>query len=182
MIIPAGQTGPMQPSIAAGKGGTAASSGMTVPSIVPQAGQRGQSNQNAPVGQRPPRYDRNECQTCKGRKYQDGSNDPGVSFKTPTQISPEVAGSMVRAHEQEHVTREQSKAQREDRKVVSQNVVLRNGICSECGKVYVAGGTTRTVTKGTDDAQNQQNQQQSPYMVGIPGAEAQTGALLNRAV
>ena len=27
-----------------------------------------------------------ECQTCKERKYQDGSNDPGVSFKTPTKM------------------------------------------------------------------------------------------------
>lgn len=34
-----------------------------------------------------------ECQTCKERKYQDGSNDPGVSFKTPASISPERAAS-----------------------------------------------------------------------------------------
>ena len=37
-----------------------------------------------------------ECQTCKERKYQDGSDDPGVSFKTPTQIAPEQAASVVR--------------------------------------------------------------------------------------
>ncbi len=92
-------------------------------------------------------FDTFECQTCKNRKYQDGSNDPGVSFKTPTNIAPEQAASSVRAHENEHVVREQAKAEREGRKVVSQNVSYQSGICPECGKVYVAGGKTRTVTK-----------------------------------
>ncbi len=87
-----------------------------------------------------------ECQTCKRRKYQDGSDDPGVSFKTPTNIAPEQAQSAVRGHENEHVVRERAKAQREDRKVVSQSVTYHNAICPECGKVYTAGGTTRTVT------------------------------------
>ena len=44
-----------------------------------------------------------ECQTCKNRKYQDGSDDPGVSFKTATNVAPEQAASAVRGHEQEHV-------------------------------------------------------------------------------
>ena len=39
-----------------------------------------------------------ECQTCKERKYQDGSNDPGVSFKTPTNVAPEQAAAAVRGH------------------------------------------------------------------------------------
>ncbi|MGN1146192.1 MAG: hypothetical protein ACI4R5_07060, partial [Acetatifactor sp.] len=43
-----------------------------------------------------------ECQTCKKRKYQDGS-DEMVSFKSAAHISPESAGTAVRAHEQEHV-------------------------------------------------------------------------------
>lgn len=88
-----------------------------------------------------------ECQTCKERKYQDGSNDPGVSFKTPTNVAPEQAASAVRGHEQEHVVREQAKAQREDREVVSQSVTYHTAICPECGKVYVSGGTTRTSTR-----------------------------------
>lgn len=88
-----------------------------------------------------------ECQTCKNRKYQDGSDDPGVSFKTPTNVAPEQAASAVRGHENEHVVREQAKAQREDRKVVSQSVTIHTAICPECGKVYVSGGTTRTTTK-----------------------------------
>ena len=104
-----------------------------------------------------------ECQTCKERKYQDGSDDPGVSFKTPTNIAPEQVASAVRGHENEHVVREQAKAQREDRKVVSQSVTYHTDICPECGKVYVSGGETRTVTKANTDQQmeqqNQQNQQ-----------------------
>ena len=53
----------------------------------------------------------------------------------------------MRGHELEHVAHEQAKAQREDRKVVSQTVALHTDICPECGRVYVSGGTTRTVTK-----------------------------------
>ena len=98
-----------------------------------------------------------ECQTCKERKYQDGSDDPGVSFKTPTNIAPEQAASAVRGHENEHVVR------REDRKVVSQSVTYHTSICPECGKAYVSGGTTRTVTKAGESQQaDQQSQQQDP--------------------
>ena len=86
------------------------------------------------------------CKTCEERKYQDGSNDAGVSFKTPTKIDPSQVASAVRGHEMEHVYREQAKAQREGRKVVSQTVTLHNAICPECGKVYISGGTTRTST------------------------------------
>ena len=104
-----------------------------------------------------------ECQTCKERKYQDGSDDPGVSFKTPTNVAPEQAASAVRGHENEHVVREQAKAVREDRKVVSQSVTYHTAICPECGKVYVSGGETRTVTKADNSQQaQQQNQRQDP--------------------
>lgn len=87
-----------------------------------------------------------ECQTCKERKYQDGSNDPGVSFKTASHIAPEAAGAAVRGHEMEHVVREQAKAQREGRRVINQSVSIHTAICPECGKTYVSGGTTRTTT------------------------------------
>ena len=105
-----------------------------------------------------------ECQTCKERKYQDGSDDPGVSFKTPTSVAPEQAAGAVRGHENEHVVREQAKARREDRKVVSQSVTYHTGICPECGTAYVSGGTTRTVTKANTDgqAEQQSGQQQDP--------------------
>lgn len=104
-----------------------------------------------------------KCQTCEKRKYQDESDDMGVSFQTPTNIAPEQVASAVRGHENEHVVREQAKAQREDRKVVSQSVTLHTDICPECGKVYISGGTTRTVTAANkaeqpDPAQEEQQQ------------------------
>lgn len=89
-----------------------------------------------------------ECNTCDNRKYKDGSDDPGVSYKTPTRLDPSQAASAVRGHEMEHVVHNQAKAQREDRKVVSQSVTYHNAICPECGSVYISGGTTKTVTKG----------------------------------
>ena len=94
-----------------------------------------------------------KCETCEKRKYQDGSDDPGVSFKTPANVAPEQAASAVRGHEQEHVVREQAKAQREDRRVVSQSVTYHTGICPECGKAYISGGTTRTVTAANSQEQ-----------------------------
>lgn len=87
------------------------------------------------------------CETCKNRKYTDGSNDPGVSYKTPAKISPDEAPSAVKGHEMEHVFRERSKAARENKEVVSQSVVMHTSTCPECGRVYVSGGTTRTTTR-----------------------------------
>ena len=106
-----------------------------------------------------------ECQTCKNRKYQDGSDDPGVSFKAATNVAPEQAAAAVRGHEQEHVVREQAKAQREDRKVVSQSVTLHTDICPECGDVYVSGGTTRTTTKANpvEEPQRAGNEKKSGF-------------------
>lgn len=106
----------------------------------------------------PDRIDATQCLTCKGRKYQDGSNDPGVSFKTPGHIDPANSHSVVRGHEQEHVSNERAKARSEEREVVSQSVMLFTSVCPECGRVYVSGGVTRTVTASADNkAQN------SPY-------------------
>lgn len=87
-----------------------------------------------------------ECQTCKERTYQDGSNDPGVSFKAPGHISAESSAAVVMSHEQEHVGNEQAKASQEDREVISQSVRLFTSVCPECGKAYVSGGETRTTT------------------------------------
>lgn len=92
-----------------------------------------------------------ECQTCAERKYQDGSDDMGVSFRTPAHIAPETAAATVRGHEMEHVARNQAKAAREGKEVVSQSVTLHTAICPECGKVYVSGGTTRTTTVEKQD-------------------------------
>lgn len=87
-----------------------------------------------------------DCQTCKERKYQDGSDDPGVSFKAAGHISPESSAAVVQAHEQEHVGHEQANARKEGRQVVAQSVRLYSGVCPECGKTYVSGGETRTTT------------------------------------
>lgn len=100
-----------------------------------------------------------ECQTCKERKYQDGSDDAGVSFKTPTHISPDQAASAVKGHEMEHVVRERAAAKREDRRVVSQSVTMHTSICPECGRVYVSGGTTRTTTASKPDTAEAMQQQ-----------------------
>lgn len=87
-----------------------------------------------------------ECQTCKNRKYVDGSNEM-VSYKSPTHISPETAASAVRAHEQEHVNNAYAKAATGNGKVVRASVSLRTSVCPECGRSYVSGGTTSTQIK-----------------------------------
>lgn len=87
-----------------------------------------------------------ECKTCKERKYQDGS-DENVSFKSASHISPEAAGSAVRAHEGEHVSNAYSKAAKDGGKVLQASVCIRTAICPECGRTYVAGGTTTTKIK-----------------------------------
>ncbi|MCL2067518.1 MAG: hypothetical protein FWG99_08645 [Treponema sp.] len=94
-----------------------------------------------------------ECQTCKSRKYQDSSSDSSVSFQSPTHIDPSQAAGAVAAHEAEHVAHEQVKAERDDRKVISQTVTLQSSICPECGRVYISGGVTRTVTAKDNKAE-----------------------------
>jgi len=101
-----------------------------------------------------------ECKTCAERKYQDGSDDPGVSFKTAAHISPEQSAVKVRSHEYEHVVREQAKADRENREVVSQTVTLHTNICPECGRSYVSGGLTNTVTRGKSESNVEDEAQQ----------------------
>ena len=91
-----------------------------------------------------------ECETCKKRKYQDGS-DEMVSFKTAAHISPESAPSMVRAHEQEHVRNAYAKAATGNGKVLSASVAIHTAICPECGRTYVSGGLTTTQIKYSDE-------------------------------
>lgn len=119
------------------------------------------------------RFDSYECQTCKNRRYQDGSDDAGVSFKTPTKVDPKAAASAVRSHEQEHVSRNRSKAEREGKEIVSQTVTIHTGICPECGKVYVSGGTTRTTTRNSSDADK--------FSVGLSDPSMDKGKLFNAA-
>ncbi len=111
-----------------------------------------------------------ECQTCKNRRYQDGSDDPGVSFKSPSKVAPASAEAAVRAHEYEHVNRNQAKAAREGQEVVYQNVRIKHGICPECGDDYVMGGLTTTVTKQKTDPR---------FEVGMRDEEAEKGKLFD---
>jgi hypothetical protein len=105
-----------------------------------------------------------ECQTCKERKYQDGS-DEMVSFKSAAHISPEASASTVRAHEQEHVSNAYRKAAKGGGKVISANVSLQRAICPECGRSYVSGGTTSTKI-------SYPNEQTNPYARNQKSADA----------
>lgn len=88
-----------------------------------------------------------ECETCKNRKYQDGSDEGDVSFKAAAHIDPKAAAARVRGHEQEHVSNAYQKAAKNNGKVVSCNVSIHTDICPECGRTYVSGGTTATQIK-----------------------------------
>lgn len=109
-------------------------------------------------------FDSYECQTCKNRKYKDGSNDPGVSFKTPTRVSPERAAFAVRAHEAEHVSRAWAQAQKEGKEVVSQSVSYHTDICPECGRTYIAGGTTRTMFRSKPETYSEEPAKKGQYL------------------
>lgn len=85
-----------------------------------------------------------ECQTCKNRKYIDGSNEGDVSFKAPGHIAPEASAGTVMSHELEHVANAREKASKPGNKLLSVSVSLKTAICPECGRAYIAGGTTRT--------------------------------------
>lgn len=87
-----------------------------------------------------------ECETCKNRKYQDGS-DEMVSFKSAAHISPEAAGAKVRAHENEHVSNAYKKAADKNGEVIRASVSINTSVCEECGRVYVSGGVTNTMIK-----------------------------------
>ena len=99
------------------------------------------------------RFDSFECETCKNRRYQDDSNNSGVSFQTPTKVAPSAADAAVRAHENEHVVRNRNKAERNGMKIVSQSVTIQKAICPDCGRLYTAGGLTRTLMR-TDNSDN----------------------------
>ena len=104
-----------------------------------------------------------ECETCKNRKYQDGS-DEMVSFKSAAHISPEASASRVRAHEQEHVSNAYKDAAENNGQVISCNVNMKTAICPECGRSYVAGGTTSTQIKYSNE--------ENPYQQALKTQDA----------
>ncbi len=84
-----------------------------------------------------------ECETCKNRKYQDGSNEM-VSFKAAGHIAPSNAAMVVMGHEQEHVSNAYRKAELGGGEVERASVRLKTDICPECGRTYISGGETTT--------------------------------------
>ena len=104
-----------------------------------------------------------ECQTCKERKYQDGS-DENVSFKAASHIDPNAAASRVRSHEQEHVSNAYKDAAQNNGKVLSCNVTIKSAVCPECGRTYVSGGTTATQIKYYNE--------ENPYQKDMKSADA----------
>lgn len=84
-----------------------------------------------------------ECETCKNRSYQDGS-DENVSYKSPSHISPGASASAVRSHEQEHVSNAYKEASQGNGEVIQASVSIKTATCPECGRTYVSGGETTT--------------------------------------
>ena len=115
-----------------------------------------------------------ECQTCKNRKYVDGS-DEQVSFKSAAKINPNAVEARVRAHEQEHVANAYDKAEQTGGKVLQAAVTLKYEICPECGRSYCAGGVTHTMISTPTDNPYEKNAQSY-------GKEAATGDNFDMAV
>ena len=104
-----------------------------------------------------------ECETCKNRKYQDGS-DEMVSFKAAAHISPNAAASRVRSHEQEHVANAYKDAEQNNGKVIRASVAIHTAVCPECGRTYVSGGTTSTQIKYYNE--------ENPYQKDLKSSDA----------
>ena len=116
-----------------------------------------------------------ECETCKNRKYQDGS-DEMVSFKSAAHISPEASASRVMAHEQEHVANAYAKAAQKGGQVLSTSVRLTTAVCPECGRTYVSGGETATQIKYTNETNPYQQDKKSKDATGLRGMNLDIGA------
>lgn len=111
-----------------------------------------------------------DCQTCKERKYQDGSDEANVSFKSASHISPNSAGSAVRAHEQEHVSNAYKKAAQKNGKVVNASVSIHTSVCPECGRTYVSGGTTNTMIKYSNEENPYQKNRKAQDAINLIGS------------
>jgi deoxycytidylate deaminase len=62
------------------------------------------------------------------------------------------------AHEQEHVANAVAEGSQDDKELVSATVSLKTAVCPECGRTYIAGGTTKTVMRTYNDDPYSQNQ------------------------
>ena len=109
-----------------------------------------------------------ECQTCKNRKYADGSNE-NVSYKSATHIAPGAAGNAVRAHEGEHVSNAYTKASQNNGKVISASVSIHTSVCPECGRTYASGCTTNTMIKYPNESNPYQQERKSQDALRFTG-------------
>ena len=110
-----------------------------------------------------------ECETCKNRKYQDGSEEM-VSFKSAQHISPNAAAARVRGHEAEHVSNAYKEAAQHNGKVLQASVALKTAVCPECGRVYVCGGVTATKIKYSNEDNPYQQAKKRLDKQGLLGA------------
>ncbi len=110
-----------------------------------------------------------ECETCKNRKYKDGSNEM-VSFKSAQHISPESALTRVRGHEAEHVSNAYKKAAQNNGKVLQASVSIKTAVCPECGRTYVAGGETCTKIAYTNEENAYVKARKAENKQGLLGA------------
>lgn len=111
-----------------------------------------------------------ECQTCKNRKYQDGSNEANVSFKSAAHVSPQAAGAAVRAHEGQHVSNAFKDAAQNNGKVISATVSIHTSVCPECGRSYISGGDTRTQIKYYNESNPYQQDLKTTDGIKLRGA------------
>lgn len=139
-------------------GATGASSG--VAGLDAEEGKAGVSRASSP----------GECQTCKNRKYVDGSDEANVSFKAAAHVDPSAAGAAVRNHEGQHVSNAYKKAAEGDGQVVRASVSIHMAVCPECGRSYVSGGTTRTTISYTNEQNPYQQNRKSQDSLATAGA------------
>ncbi|MCM1184804.1 MAG: hypothetical protein NC337_15660 [Roseburia sp.] len=111
-----------------------------------------------------------DCETCKNRKYQDGSDEGNVSFKAAAHISPESAAARVRAHENEHVSNAYKEAAQKNGEVVNASVSIHTATCPECGRTYVSGGTTNTTIRYSNEENPYVKNQKERDAVNMRGA------------
>lgn len=116
-----------------------------------------------------------ECETCKRRKYQDGS-DEMVSFKAAGHIDPDNAASVVMSHEQEHVSNAYQKADMEGGEVVRASVRLKTDICPECGRTFISGGVTSTQIRYVNEENPYQQELKSADVSKYLGANVDVAA------
>ncbi|GHU49288.1 hypothetical protein FACS1894127_2150 [Clostridia bacterium] len=115
-----------------------------------------------------------ECETCKKRRNKDISDDPGASLQSPDSLSKVEEEGNIRAHDHRHLSHEQANGENEGRDVVSQNMVIHYDVCPECGRPYIPGGTTATLTRTASPRERLGTQYQTGMVIIPPGTNVNT--------